>query len=113
MEALVDHSWPGNIRELQNFIERSVILTDGNTLRPPLGGLRRTAEVDSPEQIDSPEPITLEEAERHHIRKTLEQTHWVIAGPKGAGVRLGIKRSTFYARMQKLGISHYGKDPFH
>ena len=107
MEALVGHSWPGNIRELQNFIERSVILTDGNTLRPPLEEFRQAAE------IDSLEPITLEEAERHHIRKTLEQTLWVITGPKGPAVRLGIKRSTFYTRMQKLGISRYGKDPFH
>jgi formate hydrogenlyase transcriptional activator len=76
MEALVDHSWPGNIRELQNFIERSVILADENTLRPPLEGLRQAA------GIESLEPITMEEAERVHIRKTLEQTNWVIAGPR-------------------------------
>jgi formate hydrogenlyase transcriptional activator len=88
MEALVGHSWPGNIRELQNFIERSVIPTDGNTLCPPLEGLRQTAE------IDSPEPITLEEAERHHIRKALEHTRGVIGGPNGAAARLGIKRTT-------------------
>jgi transcriptional regulator with GAF, ATPase, and Fis domain len=99
MEALVGHSWPGNIRELQNFIERSVILTDGNTLRPPLGGLRQNAE------IDSLKPITLKEAERHHICKTLEQADWVIGGPRGAALRLGLKRSTLYARMQRLGIS--------
>src|SRR5882762_2875638 len=107
MEALVGHSWPGNIRELQNFIERSVILTDGNTLRPPLEGLQQTGE------IDSPESNTVEGAERDHISKTLEQTHWVIAGPRGAAVRLGMKRSTVYSRMRKLGISRYGKDPFH
>jgi formate hydrogenlyase transcriptional activator len=98
MEALVDHSWPGNIRELQNFIERSVILADGNTLRPPLEGLRQAA------GIESLEPITMEEAERVHIRKTLEQANWVIAGPRGAAVRLGMKRSTVYFRMRKLGI---------
>ena len=98
MEELVGHSWPGNIRELQNFIERSVILTDGNTLRPPLEEFRQAAE------IDSLEPITLEEAERHHIRKTLAQANWVIDGPGGAAVRLGMKRSTVYARMRKLGI---------
>jgi len=98
MEALVGHSWPGNIRELQNFIERSVILADGNTLRPPLEEFRQAAE------IDSLEPITLEEAERHHIRKTLAQANWVIDGPGGAAVRLGMKRSTVYARMRKLGI---------
>ncbi len=99
MEALVSHSWPGNIRELQNFIERSVILADGNTLRPPLGGLRQTV------GIDSLKPITMEEAERHHICKTLEQVNWVIGGPRGAALRLGLKRSTLYARMQRLGIS--------
>ncbi len=98
MEALASHSWPGNIRELQNFIERSVILTDGNTLRPPLEALQQTA------GIDSFKPITLEEAERHHIRKTLAQANWVIDGPGGAAVRLGMKRSTVYARMRKLGI---------
>ncbi len=96
MEALVDHSWPGNIRELQNFIERSVILTTGNTLRPPIGGLRQATEIDP--------PITLQEVERHHIRKTLEQVHWVIGGPSGAALRLGLKRSTLYARMRRLRI---------
>jgi len=99
MGALAGHSWPGNIRELQNFIERSVILADGNTLRPPLEGLRQAA------GIESLEPITMEEAERVHIRKTLEETNWVIAGPRGAAVRLGMKRSTVYFRMRKLGIS--------
>jgi transcriptional regulator with GAF, ATPase, and Fis domain len=95
MEEFVGHSWPGNIRELQNFIERSVILTHGKTLRPLL---RQSAE------IESLNPITLEEAERHHIRKTLEQAHWIVGGPRGAALRLGLKRSTLYARMQKLGI---------
>jgi formate hydrogenlyase transcriptional activator len=99
MGALAGHSWPGNIRELQNFIERSVILTEGNILSPPLEGLRQAA------GLESGEPITMEEAERVHIRKTLEETNWVIAGPRGAAVRLGMKRSTVYFRMRKLGIS--------
>jgi len=99
MGALARHSWPGNIRELQNFIERSVILTEGNILSPPLEGLRQAA------GLESGEPITIEEAERVHIRKTLEETNWVIAGPRGAAVRLGMKRSTVYFRMRKLGIS--------
>ena len=98
MGALAGHSWPGNIRELQNFIERSVILTEGNILSPPLEGLRQA------EGLESGEPITMEEAERVHIRKTLEETNWVIAGPRGAAVRLGMKRSTVYSRMRKLGI---------
>jgi formate hydrogenlyase transcriptional activator len=105
MSAFVSHQWPGNIRELQNFIERSVILTSGNILRPPLAGLKRAAEA------ECLGPITLEDAEREHIRKTLEQTRWVVAGPNGAAARLGIKRSTLYFRMQKLGISRSNKDP--
>ena len=104
MEALVSHSWPGNIRELQNFVERSVILSPGNVLRPPLVNLKKAAET------GSPEAITLEEAERNHIRKILEHTRWVVAGPRGAAARLGIKRSKLYFRMQKLGISRTKRD---
>src|SRR5712664_1812870 len=104
MEALVSHSWPGNIRELQNFVERSVILSPGNVLRPPLANLKKAAET------GSPEAITLEEAERNHIRKILEHTRWVVAGPSGAAARLGIKRSKLYFRMQKLGISRTKRD---
>jgi formate hydrogenlyase transcriptional activator len=105
MSALRSHQWPGNIRELQNFIERSVILTSGTVLHPPLAELKRSAET------ESLEAITLEEAERDHIRKTLERTRWVVAGPNGAAARLGIKRSTLYFRMQKLGISRSNRDP--
>ena len=104
MSALVSYQWPGNIRELQNFIERSVILTSGNVLHPPLASLKSAAEA------ESLGAITLEDAERDHIRKTLEQTRWVVAGPNGAAARLGIKRSTLYFRMQKLGISRAKKD---
>jgi formate hydrogenlyase transcriptional activator len=104
MKALVNHSWPGNIRELQNFIERSVILTPGKILRAPLGDLRRAAD------LEPASAITLEDAERAHIRKTLEHTRWVVAGPNGAAARLGIKRSTLYFRMQKLGISRSNKN---
>jgi formate hydrogenlyase transcriptional activator len=99
MSALVSYQWPGNIRELQNFIERSVILTSGNVLQAPLSSLNAAA------STESQEAVTLEEAERDHIRKILEQTRWVVSGPNGAAARLGIKRSTLYFRMQKLGIS--------
>jgi formate hydrogenlyase transcriptional activator len=98
IDALMSHSWPGNIRELQNFIERSVILTSGNVLRPPLASLNRTGE------IEALGAITLEAAERNHIRKTLEQTRWVVSGPSGAARRLGMNRSTLHFRMKKLGI---------
>ena len=104
MSALTSYQWPGNIRELQNFIERSVILSSGNVLCPPLASLRAAAET------ESLEVVTLEDAERDHIRKILEQTRWVVAGPNGAAARLGIKRSTLYFRMQKLGISRTSKD---
>jgi formate hydrogenlyase transcriptional activator len=105
ISALSSYEWPGNIRELQNFIERSVILSDGTVLRPPLAELKHSSEA------ESPGAITLEEAERDHIRKTLETTRWVVAGPSGAAARLGIPRSTLYFRMQKLGISRFDKDP--
>jgi len=105
MSELTSYPWPGNIRELQNFIERSLILTSGSVLECPLASLRNAAEV------ESLGPITMEDAERDHIRKTLEQTRWVVSGPNGAAARLGIKRSTLYFRMQKLGISRTNKDP--
>jgi formate hydrogenlyase transcriptional activator len=104
MSALVSYQWPGNIRELQNFIERSVILTSGKALQPPLASLTSAAEA------ESLGAVTLEDAERDHIRKTLEQTRWVVAGPHGAAARLGMKRSTLYFRMQKLGISRTKRD---
>jgi formate hydrogenlyase transcriptional activator len=105
MSALTSYAWPGNIRELQNFIERSVILSPGNVLRPPLSSLQSGA------TTQAQEAVTLEEAEREHIRKTLEQTRWVVSGPNGAAARLGIKRSTLYFRMQKLGISRPNREP--
>jgi formate hydrogenlyase transcriptional activator len=104
MSALASYQWPGNIRELQNFIERSVILTSGNVLQPPLSSLN-AADI-----TESPEAVTMEEAERDHIRKILEQTRWVVSGPNGAAARLGMKRSTLYFRMQKLGISRSNRD---
>ncbi len=99
MEVMCKYSWPGNIRELRNFIERSVILSPGRTLCAPLKDLKPTTI--SVAGI----PVTLEDAERAHICGTLEQTKWVVGGPRGAAARLGIKRSTLYFRMRKLGIS--------
>jgi formate hydrogenlyase transcriptional activator len=99
MTALASYQWPGNIRELQNFIERSVILSSGSMLHCPLASLNNAPEA------ESLGATTLEDVERDHIRKTLDQTRWVVAGANGAAARLGIKRSTLYFRMQKLGIS--------
>jgi formate hydrogenlyase transcriptional activator len=104
ISAISSYQWPGNIRELQNFIERSVILSDGAVLRPPL------AELEHSPEAEAPGAITLEEAERDHIRKTLETTRGVVAGPNGAAARLGIPRSTLYFRMQKLGLSRFNQE---
>ena len=97
MEALVAYAWPGNVRELENLIERAVILTRGNSLEIPLAELRAAP--------DSATPVTLEDAERDHIRRVLEQASGVVGGPNGAAARLGMKRTTLQSKMKKLGIS--------
>ena len=99
MEAIARYSWPGNIRELQNFIERAVILSPGKVLRAPLGELERTA------AAASTNLTTLEEAERSHILKVLGETNGVVGGRNGAAQRLGLKRTTLIYKMQKLGIT--------
>jgi formate hydrogenlyase transcriptional activator len=97
LDQLVHYPWPGNIRELENLIERAVIVSPGPILRVPLGELRSGTEV-----LD--ESLTLRAAERDHILKALEATKWVLAGPRGAAVRLGMKRTTLQSKMRKLGI---------
>jgi DNA-binding NtrC family response regulator len=99
MEALCRYPWPGNIRELQNFIERAVILTTGSVLCPPLMELKQR-DVDIPATSG-----TLEDIEREHIVQTLQETRGVIGGPRGAATRLGLKRTTLLSKMEKLGIS--------
>ncbi|MGC2324986.1 MAG: helix-turn-helix domain-containing protein, partial [Terriglobales bacterium] len=99
MEAISRYFWPGNIRELQNFIERAVILSPGKVLRAPLAELERAT------VIASANVNTLEDAERSHIRKALEESNWVVGGRSGAAKRLGLKRTTLIYKMQKLGIS--------
>ena len=100
IETLVRHSWPGNIRELQNLIEHSVIVSPGPVLCAPLAGLQSH----SVPNLEGTRHRTLEEAEREHILSTLKETKWVISGPRGAAVRLGMNRSTLQFRMRKLGI---------
>jgi formate hydrogenlyase transcriptional activator len=100
MEAFIRYSWPGNIRELQNLIERAVILSDGPVLQIPLRDLTISA---ATTQHDGRHQ-TLEQAERAHILATLKETSWVLSGPKGAATRLGLNRSTLQFRMKKLGI---------
>ncbi|HTR34341.1 MAG TPA: sigma-54 dependent transcriptional regulator [Bryobacteraceae bacterium] len=101
MEALCQHDWPGNIRELQNFIERAVVLTEGRVLRPRLSELTRM----TPTATSSVSGRTLAELERVYITETLHRTNWVVGGREGAAAKLGLPRTTLIARMRKLGIS--------
>jgi formate hydrogenlyase transcriptional activator len=98
MDALCRWNWPGNVRELENFIERAVILSKGKTLMAPLAELKS---ISSNPVHDS----NLENLERQHILRVLQETGGVIAGVHGAAVRLGMKRTTLQSRMQKLGIT--------
>ena len=99
METLVNYSWPGNIRELRNIIERSVILTPGKRLTIPKDDLHET-------RPHAPAPVvTMDDAERRHILDALDATKWIVGGPSGAASMLGMKRSTLQSRMQKLGIA--------
>jgi formate hydrogenlyase transcriptional activator len=109
MKALCEYDWPGNIRELQNLIERAVILCPGPVLRVPVRDLhRRTIPV--PQSGLGGQHQTLEQAARAHILQVLKETKWVLGGSKGAALRLGINRSTLQFRMKKLGIVRPGRE---
>ena len=97
LKQLANWNWPGNIRELENFIERAVILTHGTALEVPVSELRRTGAAVSP-------PIPRESREHDEILRALRETHGRVAGPNGAATRMGIKRTTLISRMKKLGI---------
>jgi formate hydrogenlyase transcriptional activator len=108
MDALVAYQWPGNIRELQNVIERAVILSRGTTLHVPLTDLQSQSISAAPAEcaaMPDGSALTLADAEREHILTALRETGWVMGGPKGAANRLGMKRSMLYWKMKKLGIS--------
>ena len=100
MAALTRYPWPGNIRELQNLIERAVILSHGPVLQVPLQGLDNCTTL----RRDNGKDQTLEAAERAHILVILNETRWILAGSRGAAARLGINRSTLQFRLKKLGI---------
>lgn len=104
MEALTQYDWPGNIRELQNFIERSVIMSSGTTLRSLARELIRS----DPHTSSSG---TLMDAERAYILAALEGTRWTVGGRNGAAARLGLPRTTLIAKMQKLGITRTQREP--
>ena len=100
MKALQNYSWPGNVRELENFVERAVILTHGSDLYVSLAELKPT-----PSHVEHSMAITLEQAEREHILRTLRESSWIIGGTAGAAAKLGMKRTTLQSKMQKLGIA--------
>jgi formate hydrogenlyase transcriptional activator len=99
MEVLKAHDWPGNIRELQNVVERAVILSPDCVLRPPLMELKEMTK-----QQSASASRTLADAEREHILEVLKQTDWLIGGQGGAATRLGLPRTTLIYKMRKLGI---------
>src|SRR5580658_2761060 len=102
VEVLKAHDWPGNIRELQNFIERAVLFSPGSALRLPLD-LNRTMTQTVKHGSES-DAHTLADANREHILETLNQTNWLIGGQDGAANRLGLPRTTLIYKMRKLGI---------
>ncbi|HEV7967423.1 MAG TPA: sigma 54-interacting transcriptional regulator [Candidatus Acidoferrales bacterium] len=122
LKQMRQYHWPGNIRELQNVIERAVILSAGPVLnvplseiqsRPALGAAGRNGKSDKAPVSSAGEDIrnVLEETERKHILRVLSETNWVVAGPNGAAIRLGMKRSTLQLRMRKLGLSRENAQP--
>ena len=111
MQALVHYHWPGNIRELQNVIERAVIISKGTMLNVPVAGLQADVIPKGSHAATKPTPADhkslqdiLDETERTEILRALEASNGILAGPTGAAARLGMKRSTLQLRMQKLGI---------
>jgi len=99
MDALKHYYWPGNVRELQNFIERATILTSGSTLQAPLSELRQAS------RAVQRKARTLAETEREQIMRALRESQWILGGPGGAAERLGLKRTTLFYKMRKLGIT--------
>jgi transcriptional regulator with GAF, ATPase, and Fis domain len=99
MRILTEYDWPGNIRELQNFIERAVIVSPGAVLRAPLESLRWS------EQLTQVEPQTLAQGEYEHILRVLKETDWVVGGARGAAKKLGLKRTTLMGKIRRLGLS--------
>jgi formate hydrogenlyase transcriptional activator len=109
--ALCEYPWPGNIRELQNVIERAVIISTGPVLNVDIGDLRIRSHSTSQAKAENPQFAdarnarkAVVEAERKTILGVLEQTLWTVSGPDGAAARLGLKRSTLQYRMRRLGI---------
>ena len=111
MDALCRYHWPGNIRELQNVVERAVIISTGPTLSVDVADLKFSKAGPPAERPASPKSANgalhdvLEETERQQILRAVKQSNWIVSGPNGAAARLGMKRSTLQKRMHKLGIA--------
>jgi len=103
VNCLRSYAWPGNIRELQNVIERAVVLTEGRELQCSPPGLTKLTPAEAP--LPAQPNHTLAEMERSYIADTLRKTNWVVGGRAGAAARLGLPRTTLISRMRKLGIS--------
>ena len=104
------YDWPGNIRELQNFIHRAVILSPGSMLNLPLEELRKPLSLGSDSTTTANSRIaSLEEVEREHIRHVLVQTRWRVGGRNGAAALLGLNRTTLQSKIQRLGLSENSK----
>ena len=102
MDALTNYHWPGNIRELQNVLERSVILTNGSVLQVPMTELTGKT---IPTTLNGTPAADAHNAERARILKALEEARGQVGGPDGAAARLGLKRTTLQSRMRKFNIS--------
>src|SRR5580698_7911912 len=102
MDQIVAYDWPGNVRQLQNFVEHGVIVTKGQIFQPALSQLHSDKAVSQNGKIASTK--TLEDATRDHVLQTLEDTQWVVGGRHGAAARLGIARTTLIAKMRRLGL---------
>jgi len=106
MAAFQSYSWPGNIRELQNLVERAVIISRDGPLPNPLHKQQTELTIPSPHRTRTlPSSMTLHDSDRALILETLEQAGWIVGGPHGAAAKLGLKRTTLLARMRRLGIS--------
>jgi len=106
MAAFQWYLWPGNIRELQNLVERSVILSRDGVLPNPLHKKQTEPMIPTPRRSRTfQSSMTLEDSDRALILETLEQAGWIVGGPRGAAAKLGLKRTTLLAKMRRLGIS--------
>lgn len=104
MNVFMRYAWPGNVRELQHFIERSVIISRGKVLQAPVRELERAIERRHPSRARVAADRTLQDIERESILQALEESNWIVGGPHGAAVKLGLKRTTLASMMERLAI---------